>query len=571
MATTKRGRSPKMLNVKGRRLVVVDCETNGLYGDVRILSLAMVELRNGIAANSKLWLVNPGNVPMDPGAIAVNGLTADLLEDAEPFDALVDEVTPGLTAPEGDTLTLIGHKGNFDAHKLAGEYRRLGRTLPPLQLLDTAQLVEAVQLRPERKSLDALLNALGLVNSAPHTALGDTLATVAAVVELLHRIVEREETSDLGAVLDGLCTDYDGVSGGSKGVPSEPEIELTDGHLVAHLADLSDGRRRALSLDVCLAEDCAILPTRMEDGIITKSHARQVITWALASIDEDETLSRATIGRLLRGVGQALRRVEDPEYVLEVYRNELAPYLEWLGPCVQEDACERCADESGTCDFDGVLRRCVDAFVQDKFDPFAKPSKKRASEFLAGYNPSVVRKRGRPKEGFYGELRRAGHLDAAGHGIARVADVRRVEGGREWAYRLLRKAWDDGCRTPRLAEMLASMTVVDAVEHSSWGVAPTDPKAPVIEAVALIDECLANYPNQSSRNFERLIERRIRLIKVRDAPPRVARTSATTVNQRKPHHTIIGRAAAPARKPKADGTQTVIQAVSPRAGSRRAR
>jgi DNA polymerase III epsilon subunit-like protein len=43
-----------MLNVKGRRLVVVDCETNGLYGDVRILSLAMVELRNGIAADSKL-------------------------------------------------------------------------------------------------------------------------------------------------------------------------------------------------------------------------------------------------------------------------------------------------------------------------------------------------------------------------------------------------------------------------------------------------------------------------------------------------------------------------------------
>ena len=393
MAPTKRGRSPKMLYVKGRRLVVVDCETNGLFGDVRILSLAMVELRNGIAADSKLWLVNPGNVPMDPGAIAVNGLTADLLEDAAPFDALVDEVTEWLVAPEGDTLTLIGHKVSFDAHKLASEYRRLGLTLPSLQLLDTSQLAEAARLHPERKSLESLLTALNLTNSAPHTALGDTLATAAAAVELLYRIVENEKTTDLGVVLDGLCVTYDGVSGGSHIVPAEPEVELTDAHRAAHLADLSDGRRRALSLDVCLAEDCTILSTRMEDGIITQAHARQVATWALASIDADDTLNRATIDRLLRGVGQALRRVEDPEYVLEVYRNELAPYLDWLGPCTEEDACERCTNKSGTCDFDGILRRCVDAFVQDKFDPFAKPSKKMAGEFFAGSNPKVARKR----------------------------------------------------------------------------------------------------------------------------------------------------------------------------------
>jgi hypothetical protein len=309
----------------------------------------------------------------------------------------------------------------------------------------------------------------------------------------------------------------------------------------------------------------------MEDGIITQAHARQVTTWALASIDADDTLSRATIGRLLRGVGQALRRVEDPEYVLEVYRNELAPYLDWLGPCTPEDACERCANESGTCDFDGVLRRCVDAFVQDKFDPFAKPSKKRASEFLAGYNPKVARKRGRPKEGFYGELRRAGHLDAAGYGIARVADVRRVEGGREWAYRLLRKAWDDGCRTPRLAEMLASMTVVDAVEGGSWGAVPVDPKAPVIEAVSLIDESLASYPNQSSHIFERLDERRNRLTRVRDAAPRVARNPTTTLNVRRPHSTILGRAAMPAKKTAREAAATVVKVAAPRAGSRRAR
>jgi hypothetical protein len=508
---------------------------------------------------------------MDPGAIAVNGLTADLLAGAAPFADLVDEVTPWLTTPEGDTLTLVGHKVSFDADKLSGEYRRLGLPLPPLQLLDTSQLAEAAHLHPECRSLEALLTALHLTNSAPHTALGDTLATAATAVELLYRIVEDETTGDLATVLDGLCVTYDGVSGGGQIVPAEPEAELTDAHRAAHLADLSDGRRRALSLDVCLAEDCALLPTRMEDGIITQAHARQVATWALACIDADETLSRVSIGRLLRGVGQALRRAENSEYVLEVYRNELAPYLDWLGPCTEEDGCERCTNQSGTCDFDGVLRRCVDAFVQVKFDPFAKPSKKRAGEFLAGYNPKVTRKRGRPKEGFYGELRRAGHLDAAGYGIARVADVRRVEGGREWAYQLLRKAWDDGCRTPRLAEMLASMTVVDAVEDSIWGAVPVNPKAPVIEAVSLIDECISSYPNQSSHIFERLNDRRHRLIKVRDATPRVARNPMTTVNVRKPHSTILGRAVAPSKRAAREAPETIVKVAAMRAGRRRAR
>ncbi len=571
MTATKRGRTPKSLHVKGRRLVVVDCETNGLYGDVRILSLAMVELRNGIAADSKLWLVNPGNVPMDPGAIEVNGLTADLLEDASPFDALVDQVSDWLIAPEGDTLTLIGHKVKFDAKRLSDEFRRLGLTLPPLQLLDTSHLVESAHVHPATQSLESLLISLSLTNSAPHTALGDALATAAATVELMYRIVESDKACDLAQVLEGLCTTYDGVSGGSKIYPAAPAMELTDAHLRAHRANLADGRRRSQALDVCLAENCDILPTRMEDGIVTQAHARQVTAWALACIDADESLSRVTIGHLLRGVGQALRRVEDPAYVLELYRCELAPYIDWKGPCTNEDACERCANESGTCDFDGVLRRCVDAFVQDKFDPFAKPSKKRSSEFLAGYNPNVARTRGRPKEGFYGELRRAGHLDAAGYGVARVADVRRVEGGREWAYQLLRKAWDDGCRTPRLTEMLASMTVVDAVENDSWGAVPKDPKAPVVTAVSLIDECVKSYRNQSAQIFERLTERRTRLIKVRDAAPRVARSPATTMNLRKPHSTIIGRAAVPTKKTGAARSLTVIQVTAPRAGSRRAK
>ena len=295
------------------------------------------------------------------------------------------------------------------------------------------------------------------------------------------------------------------------------------------------------ALDVCLVEDCTILPMRMEDGIVRPAHARQVVTWAFEHLYGDTDLSRATAGRLLRGVGRALRRAESPAYAVEVYRNWLSPYLSRKGACTKERKCERCAQETGTCDFVSVMRRCVDAYVHDAFSPFAKPSRKRANEFLPGNNPDVKRHRGRPPEGFYGELRRDGYLDAAGYGVARVADVRRVEGGRQWAYQLLRKAWEDGCRTPRLAEMLASMTVVDGIGLDSAGDEEPDPKAPYHAAIAVIDECLVAYANQSGKIFERLASRRERLERTSASPPREKRDLNKAVNRRSPHPTILGR------------------------------
>lgn len=555
-------KSSRRLRVPGRHFVVLDSETNGIYGDVRILSLAMVELHNGIVSNSKLWLVNPGNVLFDPGAIAVNGLTPDLLEDAPSFAEVIDEVADWLSAPDGKVLTLIGHKVSFDVRHLTSEFRRLGRTLPPTDVLDTTNLADAANVIPERRSLEALLRALGLSNSAPHTALGDTLATASAAIELMNRIATQRGADQLSAVIGELAGPYI-VDAQRPGPASAPEIELTDQHLKAHLADLSDGRRRSRVLDVCFAEDCDIVATRMEDGIIRPEHARQVATWAFDHLFGDEQLSRVTAGRLLRGIGQALRRAESPAYAAEVYRDWLVPYLTSASECEEGNSCERCADKSGTCDFVGVVRRCVDAYIHDGFSPFTKPTRKRATEFLPGYNPDVRRSRGRPREGFYGELRRNGHLDAAGYGVARVADVRRAEGGRQWAYALLRKAWDDRCRTPRLAEMLASMTVVDAIGAYDTNAGRPDPKAPYVAAIAVIDECLAAYLNQSGRIFERLNQRRTRLARMRDTPPRPSRDPSKAINRRPPHATALGRPSSPPRGYWSAPSKVVLRLAAP--------
>ena len=418
--------APKSLGGGGRRLVVIDSETNGLYGDVRILSLAVVELRRGLAYNSALWMMNPGNVYMEPGAIAVNGLTAELLADAESFADHVDDIVAWLTPAPGERLTLMGHKVNFDARQLLGEFARLGRPLPSFDLLDTARLAEAAKVIPANRSLAGLLDVLDLANTAPHTALGDTLAVAAAAVELMTRIAEDPATSSFSDAIDSLCAPFQPAASTTTPTRAVPESNLSEEHLAAHLADLSDGRRRRAALDVCLREDCELLATRMEDGIITTAHARQVVSWAFEHLEADK-LSRVVQGRLLRGVGQALRRAENASFAAETYRTRVGPYVDAAKRCTKRRACERCAKDSGVCDFVDVLRRCVDAFINEHFDPFKQPTSKQVEAFLPGYNPSVLRGRGRPPQGFYGELIRAGHYDAAGYGVARVAEVRRVE------------------------------------------------------------------------------------------------------------------------------------------------
>ena len=50
------------------RVVVVDTETNGLFGNVRILSLAAVELDVGFVVDSRAWLLNPGRVRLSTEA-----------------------------------------------------------------------------------------------------------------------------------------------------------------------------------------------------------------------------------------------------------------------------------------------------------------------------------------------------------------------------------------------------------------------------------------------------------------------------------------------------------------------
>jgi DNA polymerase III epsilon subunit-like protein len=558
---------PHILDLPNRRLVAVDVETNGLHGDVRVLSLGVAELRRGVVARSQAWLFNPGDVRMEPGAIAVNGLTPDLLEGATSFAESFEDVAQWFR-PGPEHLTLVAHNATFDANRLRDEFRRLGHELPALDLLDTGRLAEAAGVQVANRSLAGLLNALGLANTAPHTALSDTLAVAAAAAMMMRTLAGRRNQMDLAEVIDTLCVAYDPDRGYREvGDDEASAMEgFTEAHRTAHYTDISDGRRRGTVLNVCLGEHCEFLARRMEDGVRTSEHAKQVVAWALDHL-ETSRLPRVDRGRLLRGVGQALRRTENPDFVVATYHGRLAPYLARAKRCSTKSQCERCSAQDGTCDFVSVLRRVVDAFLREDYNPFRPPRPERLDAFLPGYNPSVRRHRGRPPQGFYGELARNGHLDAAGYGAARLAQQRRLEGGRDWTYAVLAKAWNDGCRTPRLVEMLASMTVVDAIgEIDDDGV--LDPKAPVSNALAYIEICFEESRAGHDPALNRLAERRQRLEVLATSPTRPPRDPTAARNRRVPHPSRLGVAPELSSAWRPSTTVGTAQRISARGPSR---
>jgi len=173
----------------GLRLLVLDIETAvGPDGQHRIVSIAAVTCRGG--RETGRWsrdFVNPG-VPIDPITSSIHLLTDADVRDAPSFAMIANDLAPLLRALPDETLVVVAHVATFDVPVLRAEMERAGATMPDLPVLDTARgLAPLAGIEPRGRSLDALLDACGLTNAAPHTAIGDAEATAKAACLLLDR------------------------------------------------------------------------------------------------------------------------------------------------------------------------------------------------------------------------------------------------------------------------------------------------------------------------------------------------------------------------------------------------
>lgn len=144
--------------------VVLDTETTGLSVEDghRIIEIGCLEVVNRrITGNTLHFYVNPER-DIDEGAVAVHGISADMLQDKPRFAEVADEILRFVDGAE-----VIIHNAPFDVGFLDAELARLGRGRfreACAGVLDT--LAMARELHPgKRNSLDALCDRYGVSNA----------------------------------------------------------------------------------------------------------------------------------------------------------------------------------------------------------------------------------------------------------------------------------------------------------------------------------------------------------------------------------------------------------------------
>lgn len=165
------------------RHIIFDTETTGLNaeGDDRIIEIGAVELVNYVPTGRTYHqYINPER-PIDPGAIAVHGITDAQVADKPVYAEIIESFEQFIG---GDLL--VAHNAEFDMRFINAEYKRLG--MPPLpkdRFLDT--LVMARKMFPGApNSLDALCKRYNVDNSGRtlHGALLDSQLLAEVFLEL---------------------------------------------------------------------------------------------------------------------------------------------------------------------------------------------------------------------------------------------------------------------------------------------------------------------------------------------------------------------------------------------------
>jgi len=222
------------------RKIVLDTETTGLdfrTGD-RVIEIGCVELRGRQLTGQRFHAyINPQRV-IDPGAIAIHGLTNEFLADKPKFADVAADFMEFVRGAE-----LVIHNAAFDVGFLNNELGLLQHeSIEQIcgEVIDTLRM--AREMRPGKKNnLNALCSEFGVDNSGRqlHGALLD-----AELLAEVYLAMTRGQNS-LEIEFDSPAVDYS--MGGTRQRPplvvlSASEAELTDhARVLAEIAKESKG------------------------------------------------------------------------------------------------------------------------------------------------------------------------------------------------------------------------------------------------------------------------------------------------------------------------------------------
>ncbi|MEU6477610.1 3'-5' exonuclease [Streptomyces sp. NPDC047017] len=167
-------------------LIGFDLETTGTDPrEARIVTAAVIEVREGEPAGHRQWMADPGvEIPAD--AVAVHGISNErAAAEGRPADQVADAVADVLTGYWKTGVPVVAYNASFDLTLLAAELRRHG--LPSLSerlggaapgpVVDPYTIDRwADRYRRGKRTLEAVCTEYGVVLDAAHDASADALA-----------------------------------------------------------------------------------------------------------------------------------------------------------------------------------------------------------------------------------------------------------------------------------------------------------------------------------------------------------------------------------------------------------
>lgn len=343
------------------RVVVLDCETTGVYSTDRVVEVAAVTLDlGGQVVDEWETLVNPGR---DVGPTWLHGVTADMVADAPTFDQVAEE----LAARVHESL-VCAHNLPFDVRMLTAEYEAAGLDVS-LAGVDTLALAGgrlAVACERYGVVLDgahrALHDARACAQLLLHVAAHASVPTSASIVHTptsptgkSRRRVRPAGSAVIEAPPSKLAAwaarlDHSGASAALQSYLDALDRAMADLHLDAHeIAELS---ALASSLGLSAAQTVTahrrwlddLIDAACADGVVDEGEYDELLRAAhVLEVPTDRvekhTATRRTTTRAVTaelGVGVAFTGVPLDVYGDEILRSELMEHAARIGMVPEE-------------------------------------------------------------------------------------------------------------------------------------------------------------------------------------------------------------------------------------------
>ena len=175
-----------MTDIRYATFSIIDVETTGLSPERdRICEIGVIKIKDGKEVNRYETLVNP-QIPLPPGASAVNQITSEMLTNAPPFEKISRQFAGFI-----DGTILAAHNAQFDLGFINSAFERDGHPRWAGTTIDTIYIARQAMPGLFSYSLDALTIRLGIPYTRRHRSMADVEITAKLFLQCISMLTEK--------------------------------------------------------------------------------------------------------------------------------------------------------------------------------------------------------------------------------------------------------------------------------------------------------------------------------------------------------------------------------------------